>query len=116
MSAPATANDDNAQDNTQDNSKLIIDALINARLELHTAEDAVRDNDLAITAAQTALSQARSNAGKIEFNAFLKRKAVEAAEARFHASFYFFTTNDNTNTNDKNKKIKKDHHHHDHAP
>jgi hypothetical protein len=38
--------------------------------------------------------------------------AVEAAEARFHASFYFFTTNDNTN--DSNKKIKKDNH--DHAP
>jgi hypothetical protein len=56
-----------------------IDALVSAQLELQKAEDAVRDNALAIEAAKRALSQAQSQKGMVEFNAFRKRKAVKEA-------------------------------------
>ena len=72
-----------AANNNNDNVDIAsssIAALIQARLELQTAEDAVRDNALAIAAAERALSQARSQKGMVEYNAFRKRKAVDAAD------------------------------------
>jgi hypothetical protein len=56
-----------------------IDALVSAQLELKKAEDAVHENALAIAAAESALSQARSMRGMMEFNAARKRKAVKEA-------------------------------------
>ena len=56
-----------------------IDGLVSAQLELQKAEDAVRDNALAIEAAKRALSQAQCQKGMVEYNAFRKRKAVEQA-------------------------------------
>ena len=81
MSATAANNNNDNVDNVDDIASSSIAALIKARLELQTAEDAVRDNALAIAAAERALSQARSQKGMVEYNASRKRKAVEAADA-----------------------------------
>jgi hypothetical protein len=61
-----------------------IDSLVGARLELHKAENDVRDNALAIAVAERALQQAKMRKGIVEYNASSKRKAVE--EANVHVS------------------------------
>ena len=58
-----------------------IDVLVNAHLELQKAEDAVRDNALAIKAAERALQQAQCQKGMVVCNAARKRKAVKEASA-----------------------------------
>ena len=60
----------------------VIDVLVNAHLELQKAEDAVRDNALAIKAAERALQQAQCQKGMVVYNAARKRKAVEEANER----------------------------------
>ena len=59
----------------------VIDVLVNAHLELQKAEDAVRDNALAIKAAERALQQAQCQKGMVVCNAARKRKAVKEASA-----------------------------------
>ncbi len=56
-----------------------IDALVGARLELHKAENDVRDNALAIAAAERSLQLAKMRKGIVEYNASRKRKAAEEA-------------------------------------